>query len=128
MKARIINSNIKVSKTLYIKSDDTLKIDTFRLTLTYCDQRPLDKSFGKLQKTQSVWPGRRSSDLLTMVDRIIRNFPGVKLDTNTKKPIIGALFYSEGSLLTSYLRTIMVTFASISMVPFVADALNLIPI
>lgn len=59
-----------------------------------------------------------------MVDRIIRNFPGVKLDTNTKKPIIGALFYSEGSLLTSYLRTIMVTFASISMVPFVADALK----
>lgn len=37
---------------------------------------------------------------LTMVDRIIHNFPGVILDTNTKKPIIGALFQSEGSVLT----------------------------
>lgn len=45
-------------------------------------------------------------DLHTMVDRIIHNFPGVKLDTNTKKPIIGALL-SVGRVSVDYWRAIM---------------------
>ena len=41
MKRKDFKIKHKSFKYIYIKWNDTLKIDTFRLTLTYCNQRPL---------------------------------------------------------------------------------------
>lgn len=45
----------------------------------------------RTSKTQSVCSGRGGMESLTAVDRIILNFPRVKSNPNSKKPIISAL-------------------------------------